>query len=169
MGTTKNLSDQAAVDKVKELAEEAKLCMLCTSLGQTPFNTRPMATQTIEEDGTFWFFSPADSSKNAEIASDNRVQLIYSNRPGSEYLSVYGRAEIVRDTAKAKELWNVFLTTWFPGGAEDPNVTLIKVTPEEGHYWDTKNNKMVQSIKIAVGAIRGKMTDDGVDGDFRIA
>ena len=94
MGTTKNLSDQAAVDKVKELAEEAKLCMLCTSLGQTPFNTRPMATQMIEEDGTFWFFSPADSNKNSEIASDNRVQLIYSNRPGSEYLSVYGRAEI---------------------------------------------------------------------------
>ena len=164
MGSTRNLKAQPAIEKVKELSEDAKLCMFCTNLSRQPFNTRPMATQEVEDDGTIWFFSPADSTKNAEISKDNHVQLIYSNRSSSEFLSLYGKADIVRDTNKAKELWNMFLTTWFHEGPDDPNLTLIRFTPTEGHYWDTKNNKMVQSLKIVLGAIQGRMMDDGVDG-----
>jgi general stress protein 26 len=169
MGSKKDLQQQPAIEKIKELAEDAKLCMFCTRLNEIPFNTRPMATQMVEEDGTFWFFSPADSDKNEDILADNRVQLIYSNRSSSEFLSMYGKAEIVRDTAKAKELWNVFLTTWFHEGPDDPNLTLIKFVPEKGHYWDTKNNKMVQSLKIVLGAIKGKMMDDGVEGRVKLS
>ena len=169
MGSVKDLQQQPAIKKVKELAEDAKLCMFCTNLNSFPFNSRPMATQKVEDDGTFWFFSGADSTKNADIQRDNRVQLIYSNRSSSEYLSVYGTAEIIVDAAKAKELWNVFLTTWFHEGPTDPNLTLIKFKPSEGHYWDTKNNKMIQSLKIVVGAIKGKMMDDGVEGDMQLS
>lgn len=168
MGETKDLKAQPAIDKMKELAEDAKLCMLCTGLDNIPFNTRPMATQQVDEAGNIWFFSEEHSEKNGDIARDNRVQLIYSNRSSQEYLSIFGTAEIIVDPAKAKELWNVFLTAWFPGGHNDPNLTLIKVTPTEGYYWDTKNNKMVQSIKIVIGAIKGKMIDDGVAGKLKL-
>jgi general stress protein 26 len=166
MGETKNLKNKPAIEKVKDLAEDAKLCMFCTNLEKIPFNVRPMATQKVEEDGTIWFFSGVDSTKNKEIEEDNRVQLIYSNRSSSEYLTLYGRAEVIKDRKIAKELWNVFLTTWFNEGVDDPNLSLIKFSPSEGHYWDTKNNKMVQSLKIVVGAIKRKMSDDGVDGDL---
>lgn len=168
MGSVQDLEQRPAIHKMKELAEDAKLCMFMTRLCGAPFNTRPMATQAVDDDGSLWFFSPADSTKNLDIARDNRVQLIYSNRSSSEFMSVYGTAEIVVDTAKAKKLWNVFLTTWFHEGPEDPNLTLIKVKPLEGYYWDTKHNKMVQSIKIVAGAIRGKMTDDGLEGRLRV-
>lgn len=168
MGNVRNLQAKPAVEKIKELAEDAKLCMFCTRLSQIPFNTRPMATQLVGEDGAFWFFSAADSVKNADIMRDNRVQLIYANRSSSEFLTIYGTAEIVNDCNKLKQLWNVFLTTWFPGGADDPNLTLLKVTPGEGHYWDTKHNKMVASLKMVVGAIRRKMMDDGVEGDLEL-
>jgi general stress protein 26 len=43
--------------------------------------------------------------------------------------------------------------TWFKEGKEDPNISLIKVIPEDAYYWDTKNNKMVSLIKFAMGAI----------------
>ncbi len=168
MGNTKNLQKQPAIEKIQDLAEDAKMCMFCTSLNSFPFNSRPMATQEVEDDGTFWFFSGKDSTKNADIQRDNRVQLIFTNRSSSEYLSLFGTAEIVVDPAKAKELWNVFLTTWFNEGPTDPNLTLIKFKPSEGHYWDAKYNKMVQSVKIAIGAIKGKMMDVGVEGDVKL-
>ena len=168
MGDVKDLKAQPAIEKMKELAEDAKLCMFCSGLTNIPFNTRPMATQQVDEEGNIWFLSEEHSEKNADIAADNRVQLIYSNRSSQEYMSIYGKAEIIVDPAKAKELWNVFLTTWFHEGHNDPNLTLIKVTPTEGHYWDTKHNKMVQSIKIVIGAIKGKMMDDGVSGKLKV-
>lgn len=168
MGSVKDLEREPALAKIKELAEDAKLCMFNTRLCGAPFNTRPMATQAVDEDGTIWFFSAADSTKNLDIARDNRVQLIYSNRSASEFLSLYGTAEIVIDKERARRLWNVFLTIWFHDGPEDSNLTLLKFTPIEGYYWDTKHNKMVQSVKIAVGAIRGKMMDDGLEGKLNI-
>ena len=168
MGSVKDLQQRPALEKLKELAEDAKLCMLCTRLTQTPFNSRPMATQQVEEDGTMWFFSMGDSTTNKDINEDDRVQLIYINRKSSEFMSVYGTAEIVKDREKAKELWNVFLTTWFNDGTDDPNLTMIRVTPSDGYYWDTKNNKMVQSLKIVVGAIKGKMSDDGIMGKLNV-
>lgn len=164
MGNYKDISSEEAIEKLKDLAEDAKICMFLTSLNKLPITSRPMATQEVDEDGTFWFFSSSDSDKNREIEADNRVQLIYSNNSSVQFLSVLGTATIVRDLEKTKKLWNVFLTTWFSEGPEDPRVTLIKFTPEEGYYWDTKHNKMVQSIKIAIGAIRGKMMDDGIEG-----
>jgi general stress protein 26 len=168
MGSVKHLEEKPALHKLKELAEEAKLCMFNTRLCGAPFNTRPMATQSVEEDGTIWFFSAADSTKNLDISRDNRVQLIYSNRSASEFLTVYGTVQILVDPVKAKELWNVFLTTWFHEGPEDPNLTLLKFKPLEGYYWDTKHNKMIQSMKIVVGAIQGKMLDDGLEGKLTV-
>lgn len=167
MGDRKNLGPGKSLEKMTELAEDAKLCMFITGMGHVPFHARPMALQEVDEDGTCWFFSAADSRKNADIKDDHRVQLAFLNRSKSEFMTLYGTAEIVRDVKKAKELWNVFLTTWFDG-ADDPNLTMIRFKPEQGHYWDTKSNKMVQSISIAIGAIRGKMTDHGVEGEMTI-
>jgi general stress protein 26 len=169
MGHVKDLEQKPALTKIKELAEDAKLCMFNTRLCGAPFNTRPMATQAVDEDGTIWFFSAADSTKNLDIARDNRVQLIYSNRSSSEFLSLYGIAQIMIDKARAKKLWNVFLTTWFHDGPEDSNLTLLKFTPLEGYYWDTKHNKMIQSMKIVVGALRGRMLDDGLEGKLKVS
>ena len=40
---------------------------------------------------------------------------------------ITGRAEVVDDDAKLKELWNTFAEAWLPEGPEDPNATLIRV------------------------------------------
>jgi len=168
MGDFHNLAGQEAIQKIQKLAESANTCMLLTNLDEIPSDARPMATCKVEDNGTFWFFSPADSHKNMEISVDNRVQLIYINNSSAEYMSLYGTVEVLKDEVKAKELWNVFLTTWFNEGPADPNLTLLKFTPQDGYYWDTKNNKMVSLAKIAIGALKGKMMDDGREGKISL-
>ncbi len=96
------------------------------------------------------------------------MQLLYANDGSSEYLSLFGTAEILKDQAKVEELWTPWAKTWFNEGKDDPTITLLKVKPQEGHYWDTKNNKMVQMAKIAVGAVTGKHLDDGVEGTMKL-
>ena len=168
MGEYENLADEAAIEKIKEMVDDTKMCMFNSSLNLVPCNTRPMAIQQVEDDGTIWFFSDADSEKNKEIEDDNRVQLLLMNNSSSAYLSLYGTASIITDAEKSKELWNVFLKTWFNDGPEDPNLSLIKFTPQNGHYWDTKNSKIVSMFKIAMGAILGKELDAGVEGKMTV-
>jgi general stress protein 26 len=168
MGETKNLSRQEGIEKMKELAESAKICHFVTALDKKPLNSRPMSTQEVDEDGNFWFLSRESSHKNREIEEDPEVQLFYSNTGSAEFLTVFGYAEIITDRKKVEELWHPIVRTWFTEGKDDPEVSIIKVNPADAYYWDTKNNKLVSLIKIVTGAAAGKTMDDGIEGEIKV-
>ncbi len=164
-----NLSGKSAIEKIQELAEKASTCFFCTNINAGKRSaTRPMAVQKIDDAGIFWFMSAADSHKNAEIAQNPSVQMLFQGSRYSDYLNVYGDAEITTDRAKIDELWNPMLKTWFTEGKDDPRVTVIKVTPTEGYYWDTKNGMAVGFLKRIAGAVMGKTLDDSVEGTVRV-
>ena len=168
MGTVKDLSTSTGIDKIKELVNDTNMCMLITNISSAPLNARPMSTADVDEEGNIWFFSKMGSDKNIDIAKDNRVQLFYCNKGSSAYLSIYGTAEIIHNKAIIDELWKPVAKAWFTEGKNDPSVTVIKVTPADAYYWDTKDNKMISLIKIAIGAVTGKTRDVGVKGKIKL-
>ena len=169
MGDVKNLAASDAVKKLREIAKDANICMFVTDLSNIPLSARPMATQEVDEDGSIWFMSDKNSDKNFHIRHDDHVQLFYSHTGNYEYLSVFGRAEIINDRKKIEELWTQMAKTWFKEGKDDPNISLIKVIPDDAYYWDTKNNKMVSLIKFAMGAVGITPKDDGgVEGSLSL-
>lgn len=165
----KDLSDKEAVAKLKELAEDIGTCMFCTELSVRPFPTRPMALQEVDDSGNLWFISSAKSNKNFEIQHDNDVQLIFAKNQNVHFLSIYGQATIYKDRAHIDEVWSPVAKAWFEEGKDDPEVTVIKVTPTDAYYWDTKYGKAISFLKWAKGAITGKMDDDlGVEGNLKV-
>ncbi len=169
MSDVQNFFQQEAINKLQALAEGARIAMLCTNMAHIPFSTCPMATQKVDEStGAIWFFTGNDGQHTQDIQADSRVQLIYANNSDSAYLTVSGMAEILDDKAKIDELWSPLAKVWFQGGKDDPNLRLLKVTPQEGFYWDTKHSKMVSFIKMAASIVIGKTMDDGIKGSLTI-
>jgi len=168
MGDTKDLQKAEGLKKIKELAEKIDFCMFCTKLGHFPFDSRPMSTREVDEEGNIWFFSRLDSNKNADILNDNRVELLYASPKDSHFLVVSGHAKILKDREKSEELWTIFAKTWFQEGKDDPELSLIKVEPEYAHYWDTKHGRMVSLLKVAASVVTGKTMDDGIQGDIQV-
>lgn len=164
MGEIKPLFDAEAIEKIKEMTGDGKILFFCCNLDTQPFDTTPMSTQTVEDDGTIWFFSTKNSDRNRYVKQDPRVQLVYGDSGSQDYLSIYGQAEIVHDPQKAEELWNPFVKVWFPEGPTDPNLSLIRFRPTEGFYWDTKHGKMVAFAKMVASMVTGKTMDDSVEG-----
>ena len=164
----KNLTQEEAIEKFKEIVKHESVCLFTTRLTEVPLTTRPMSVQKVCDQGNFWFLSASDSEKNQEIETDQRVQLFFNNTSKYEFLSVYGTASITRDRAKIDELWTNIAKAWFPEGKDDPRVTVIKVTPEEGFYWDTKDGKLVSMIKILASAVAGKTFQEGVEGTISV-
>lgn len=154
---------------MKELTEAAPIAMLCTNLSAVPFSACPMSTQQVEgATGTIWFFTGLQNQHALDIQADPRVQLIYSNTGDYAYLSVYGTAELVNDRAKIAELWTPMAKVWFQEGKDDPNLRLLKVSPQEGFYWDVKNSKTVSFLKMIASMATGKTMDDGIQGSLSI-
>ena len=168
MSNDKNLKNNEAIKKIKELVKDITSCMFCTDVFQLPFRTRPMATIDVDDQGNVWFFSNAASDKNDEIKSNDIVQLIYAKNSNSHFLTITGKAEIIKDKNKIEELWNPMVKAWFPEGKDDPDLSLIKVTPQDAYYWDTPHGKMVTLLKIAASAVTGTKLEEGVHGKIKV-
>lgn len=165
----KDLSGEEGVEKLKELVGKAESCFFCTGMSNAkPFTTRPMSVQKTDDQGNLWFLSASDSNKNQDIQQSPLVQLLFQGSPHSDFLSLSGQASISRDKEMIHELWNPILKTWFTEGEDDARITVIKVIPDEGYYWDTKHAQAVAFAKRLVGAAIGKTIDDSIEGTITV-
>lgn len=120
-----------------------------------------MGTQQIDLiDGVLWFFTSSESPKAEEILHRKQVNLSYASVEKQRYVSVSGQAYLVRDRAKAKELWNPAAKLWFPDGVDDPTLILLRVDVVAAEYWDSPSSKMVQLYGMAKSALTGKKSSE---------
>ncbi|MBC8110878.1 MAG: pyridoxamine 5'-phosphate oxidase family protein [Verrucomicrobia bacterium] len=164
----KDLNGNEATAKMKELIEKANSCFFCTEGGTGSSNgVRPMSVQKVDDEGNLWFLSANDSYKNKEISQNPAVKLYFQGSAHSDFLHFNGKASISEDKAKIKELWNPILKTWFTEGENDPRISVIKVVPNDGYYWDNKHGNAIAGIKMLIGAATGKTLDDSIEGKIK--
>jgi general stress protein 26 len=169
MSDVQNLANEGAIEKLRDLIEHTRIAILCSNLTNIPFSSCPMATQKVDEDtGVIWFFTTVTNKHVHEISVDKRVQLIYADNSNSSYLTLFGAAEISDDRQKLAELWNPDAKVWFQDGINDPKLRLLKVTPSDGLYWDTKNGKMVSFLKRMTSLVTGQTMDDSIEGSLTV-
>jgi general stress protein 26 len=72
----------------------------------------------------------ARSRKAAEIARDPRVTLLYLDAAGQSYVTVIGRAELVRDLEERRRWWKPEWAAFYTGGNLGDDYLLIRVRPE---------------------------------------
>ena len=164
----KNLQSEDALKKFKKLVEEIRICMFITNNETEKEHTRPMATIDIEDDGTLWFYTDIRSIKVEEVVTSKQVHLTYSHPGKDSYLDIRGTAEVNTDRELIKAKWKPFVKAWFPNGAEDPNIGLLKVNPHRCYYWDAETGKMVQFLKMAAAIVTGKQLAEGAEGKLHI-
>lgn len=150
-----------AADKLWRQIKNIKVCMLTTIDEDGTLRSRPMAGWQDAFDGTLWFFTRASSHKVHEIGNHHEVNLAYAEPDRQDYVSVSGRAELVRDPDKARQLWREYLTTWFPKGLDDPDMALLKVTVEKAEYWDAPSSAMVYLYGYAKAKLTGEAPKPG--------
>lgn len=164
-----NLSGQEAIKKIKELIDNASTCFFCTDIKSgKPFATRPMSVQKVDNNGIIWFLSAHDSHKNEELEKDPHVQLLFQGSDYSDFLNLYGVATVSKDQNKIDELWEPMVKNWFTGGKDDPRITVIRVQPQDGYYWDTKHGGVVAFAKSVFGAMTGQTMDDSIEGTLNV-
>ena len=167
MPESKNLIAEEAVAKLQSLVEGSNTCMFATNLTEAPFHVCPMRVQEADYEGRLWFFSEADSTHNKHINADPRVQLIFTNTPEMEFLTVYGTATISTDRILIDRLWNGLVEAWFDG-KDDPRISIICVQLASAHYWDTEDGKLITMAKILTRAATGSDIPIGQEGDLKV-
>ena len=142
--------------KLKALIDEIRICMLTTEDDDGTLRSRPLQTRAVEEDGSIWFFTSRTSPKVAEASADGwRVNLSYAHPGKQDYVSVSGRATLVRDREKMKALWTKWVEVFFPRGLDDPDLALLRVDIEKAEYWDSPGTAIGRAYGIAKALTTG--------------
>ena len=168
MSEVKNLSGDEGKKKIGELIKSVRICMMTTAGRDGSFDSRPMATQETDFNGTVYFLTRHESGKVAEIENDAHVSLIYSDPGDHNFVVGKGRASVSQDKAKIHELWNAMYKAWFPKGEDDPSIAVIRVNIHEAQYWEGPTSKLVFGVKYLAAAVTGGAVDVGTQGNVTL-
>ncbi|SEB91061.1 General stress protein 26 [Paramicrobacterium humi] len=148
------------IKTVAELVKKSKIALLTTCTSEGKLVSRPLAVQEVEFDGDLWFITKHDSHKTEEIQANPQVNA--AMKTGSMgYLSISGHAEVVHDQSRIDEYWSPAVDAFFPGGKDDPDLSLVVVHADTAEYWTSDEPKVVTAFKLARSAVTGAQPDVG--------
>lgn len=150
------MTEKDPVSHVWEMIADIRMSMLITHDGNK-IRARPMAAYVREKENAIYFLTHAREEKDAEIESNPDVTLTFNE--GMKYVSLAGRAVVSNDRAKIEELWTPVAKAWFDS-AQDPDIRVLKITPEDAEYWDNPG-KLVVYAKMLAAAATGTRPDPG--------
>lgn len=157
--------ENKSVEKFVEMLKDIRTCMFITNPEKAGnLAGRPMGINTVDEDGTMWFFTKKSSNKVDQIEIDTSVSMAIVDDSEGVYLMINGNANLSQDKAKMEELWNPYVKAWFPEGLADPELMLIRVTPKDVNYWDSSSNSMVEIYHTLKAIITGTVSNEGEYG-----
>ena len=119
--------------EISKKMRDIDFAILSTRTEGGAISGRPMSNnREVDFDGDAWFFTCDDTRTVADIIRDPRVGLGYQGKSGALgfkpfFVSVEGRAELIRDKASFAEHWTKDLDRWFEQGIDTPGLVLIKV------------------------------------------
>jgi general stress protein 26 len=109
-----------------------------------------------------------ETFKIDELRHDPNVNLGYYNPKTREWVSVSGRASILQDRAKIRELHQPDWRAWFEdeggerdGGPDDPRLALILVHAQVVHYMKAKHSRPRALFEYVKGVVTGSDPDIG--------
>ena len=133
-------------------------------------HSRPMTTQNKDEDrdDRLWFFMSRKSDPVEDFEKEPQVNVAYSNPDDDSYVSVSGEASVLEDQETKERLWSPMSQAWFPGGPTDPDLALVCVRIVHANYWNVKESKVTQLLKMAKAAATGEPPKMGEHGEVRM-
>lgn len=155
--------DRAAqLAKMRDLVKDINFCMLTTIAEDGTLHSRPMASnKQIDDNGDLWFFTYASSYKVDEVSRDQNVNASFAAPDKQSYVSISGKAELVRDRQKIEEHWTPDLKAWFPKETDEPDIALLKVSAERAEYWDAPAGIVAKTIGFVKAATTGQPAGSG--------
>jgi general stress protein 26 len=151
--------EQGSLEHLRKLIKDVKYALLTTAAPDGALHTRPLTTLDWEFDGVAWFLVARDSRLATEVGAVPEVNLAYASPEDDTFVSLAGRAQVLQDPARARELWNRWAEMFFPDGPESPEVGMLRVDARSAEYW-TGPHDLIEKVTGAARALVAKDPSD---------
>lgn len=153
-----NANTARDIERAWDLMKKIGFAMLVTRDGDK-LRARPMSAYLERENNAILFLTDARRHKDEEIARNPNINLSFADAGSQKYVSVTGTAAVSNDRAKIKQLFSTPARAWWDS-ADDPNIRLLRVTPDDAEFWDSPG-LVISYVKMAAAAVAGTRPDLG--------
>lgn len=154
------MTERNHISRAWDIIEKARVGMLTTQFAGG-LRARPLEARADRDAGLIWFVTDARGAKDNEIMADQDIGLVFIDEDSRAYLSITGRAAVIRDTAKANEIWKKTDDIWLQGGPDSPNVRVLRVEPVTAELWDGPSNATGAAFEFAKAPMTGEKLNFG--------
>ena len=152
----------ADFQKLREMIKDIDFCMLTTVDENNDLHSRPMSlNREVDQEGNLWFFTSVNTHKVSEVNRTPKCNVSFAKPDDYRFVSISGRAELVREKEKIKELWKPELKVWFPKGTDDPDLALLRIEIEKAEYWDSPSSTAASVVSFVSALIKGESPNLG--------
>jgi general stress protein 26 len=147
--------------ELKQLLKEFDTALLTSVTPEGLIRSRPMAVQDSDEvlDCDLWFVTSSDSTKVGEIVQDRQVGVGAYRARDKSWLSISAWASFERDEELIRRLFKPAWKAWFPSGADDPTIVLLKLQVERAEYWEPAGGRARVLYERVKARLRGEAAD----------
>ena len=156
-----NIEPQNCPD-LRQLAHKLhshRVAMLTLVEATSGLTSRPMTPLEMDSAGAIWIMASREALHPKLGDGPELVNLAFMGHADGDYVSIAGSAELIDDAGRKHELWSAAGRPWFDG-PKDPDLVLLKVTPQRCEVWDGPDSRVIRSwaASASTSAVPGRDT-----------
>ncbi len=158
---TVNIDDKAAVEKrLWDDLEKDRFGMLGI-MGLPARHFAPMTAFVERESGTIWFFTSRETDLAQAVQSAASAMFVFMTKDQELQACIGGDLVVSADALHRDKYWGPMVSAWFPGGKEDPMLTLLKLNCKSAEVWLSEQGPVKFGWEIAKANLTGATPDIG--------
>jgi hypothetical protein len=147
MKVKENVRNDEALQIIKNHIAGANICMMTNNILDWSLKEESLKNQWLDETGNIWFLYFNNNNAPYPLDLDSKMEVFYSNRVKSQFLSLIGQATWV-SWSETENLKNFpFSKT---GTSIETPFRLIRFSTQEAFYWDDIVKEMVPLISLDI-------------------
>lgn len=150
------------------IIKATKSGMLVTRSPEGQLNSRAMAPASTDKLALKFIYN-LESGKTEDVEDNGDANVSFYDTSSTSWVSIAGKAKIVKDKSVIKELWHPATSAWFgdlkdgkhDGTADDPRVAALSIEPIEVRAWVATRTKIGLLAEVVSSAITGDTAAPG--------
>ena len=115
----------------------------------------PMAPHAEADTRKIYFFTKRSSDLVAAIGMGGKAHFCLVGKDHDYHACLSGPIVQSNDRAAIERHWSAMISAWFPGGKEDPELTLLEFTPNAAEVWASTDSAALFAWEIAKALTTG--------------
>ncbi len=140
----------------------ARFGMLGLAQHSSGSHFQPMTAFGEPDTREIWFYTRRDSALARAVADDGAdAVFLVQSKDQDVQASITGSLRVKHDQAHIERHWNAMVAAWFPGGKQDPMLTLLRFEARDAEVWITQGGPVKLAWEVSKALATHKTPDVG--------